>query len=84
MKEQDIVNLGFEIQYETAYNSGADSDWYYYTLNIGDIYLISNASDEAQEGWNVSIFDFPSFVIKDPFDLKALISIFKSNTTSKN
>ena len=80
MKEQEIKDLGFEIQHETIENSGSEKDWYYYTLDIGDICLITNSNDEAvKEGWEVSIFDFPSCVIKSPFDLKALISIFKNN-----
>ena len=81
MTEKDIKDLGFEIQHETAESSGAQEDWYYYTLDIGDIGLITNSNDEAvEEGWEVSIFDFPSCVIKSPFDLKALISIFKNNS----
>jgi hypothetical protein len=81
MKEQEIKDLGFEIQHETIENSGSEKDWYYYTLDIGDICLITNSNDEAvEEGWEVSIFDFPSCVIKSPFDLKALISIFKNNS----
>ena len=81
MKEQEIKDLGFEIQHETIENSGSEKDWYYYTLDIGDIGLITNSNDEAvEEGWEVSIFDFPSCVIKSPFDLKALISIFKNNS----
>ena len=81
MKEQEIKDLGFEIQRETIESSGHDTDWYYYTLDIGDIGLITNSNDEAvEEGWEVSIFDFPSCVIKSPFDLKALISIFKNNS----
>ena len=81
MTEQAIKDLGFEIQQETAESSGAQEDWYYYTLDIGDIGLITNSNDEAvEEGWEVSIFDFPSCVIKSPFDLKALISIFKNNS----
>ena len=81
MEEQDIIDLGFEIQHETAEASGSEKDWYYYILNIGDICLISSDNEEAsKEGWYVSIFDFPSCVIKNPFDLKTLISILKSNT----
>jgi len=81
MKEQDIVNLGFKIQHETAYNSGSDKDWHYYTLDIGDICLITNASDQAiKEGWSISIFDSETCIIKSILDLKAFINILKSNT----
>jgi len=81
MKEQEIIDLGFEMQNETVENSGADTDWHYYTIDIGDICLITNGSDEAvKDGWEVSIFDFSSCVIKDSGDLEDLIKIIKSNT----
>ena len=85
MTEQDIKDLGFEVQHETAENSGADKDWYYYTMDIGDICLITNASDEAvKNGWEVSIFDFDSCVIKGLGDLEDLIKIIKNNTINSN
>jgi hypothetical protein len=81
MKEQEIIDLGFEVQHETIESSGHDTDWYYYTLDIGDICLITNSNDEAvKEGWEVSIFDFPSCIIKNIGDLKDLIKIIKNNS----
>tara|TARA_B110000503_G_scaffold36554_1_gene59792 strand:- start:1035 stop:1283 length:249 start_codon:yes stop_codon:yes gene_type:complete len=80
MKEQEIKDLGFEIQRETIESSGSDTDWYYYTLDIGDICLITNSNDEVvKDEWEVSIFDFSSCVIKNIDDLKALVSIIKNN-----
>ena len=85
MKEQEIKDLGFEMQHETAENSDADKDWYYYTMDIGDICLITNSNDEAvKDGWEVSIFDFPSCVIKGLGDLENLIKIIKNNTINSN
>ena len=84
MSEQEIIDLGFEIQHQTTESSGSDYDWYYYTLNIGDICLMTNADDEAvKNNWEVSIFDFQSFVIKDVQGLIDLIKIFKDNTKKK-
>ena len=81
MTEQEIKDLGFEVQHETRFSSGDDSDWYYYTLDIGDIGLITNSNDEAvKDGWEVCIFDFPSCVIKGLGDLEELIKIIKNNT----
>ncbi len=81
MTEQDIKDLGFEMQYETAESSGSDKDWYYYTMNIGDICLITNDCDEALDnGWQVEIFDSPSCVIKASEDLEDLIKIIRNNT----
>jgi hypothetical protein len=51
MTEQAIKDLGFEIQHETAENSGADNDWYYYTMDIGGICLITNDNEEAAKTW---------------------------------
>lgn len=81
MTEQAIKDLGFEAQHETTESSGADYDWYYYTMYIGDICLISNSSDEVvKHGWEVSIFDFPSCSIKGLGDLEDLIKVIKNNT----
>ena len=81
MKEQTLKDLGFKMQHETAESSGADKDWYYYTMDIGDICLITNGCDEALDnGWEASIFDFPSCVIKRRIDLEDLIEIIQINT----
>ena len=85
MKEQTLKDLGFKMQHETAESSGADKDWYYYTMDIGDICLITNENEEAVEhGWEVSIgvigFDFDSCIIKASEDLEDLIRIIKNNT----
>jgi hypothetical protein len=82
--EQELIKLKFKIQRETAENSGADKDWYYYTLDIGDICLISNASDEIEKyGWTISIFDSETSKIGDVADLTTLIRILRNNTTTK-
>ena len=84
MTEQDIKDLGFEIQHETIESSGTDNNWYYYTMDIGDICLITNTDDDVvKNGWEVSIFDFPSCVIKGIGDLEDLIKIIKNNTIWK-
>jgi len=81
MTEQTFIDLGFERNQETAENSGAPHDWYYYIFDIGDICLITNASDEAeQDGWAVYIFDSRSLRIKGSGDLEDLIRILKNNT----
>jgi hypothetical protein len=80
MTEQTFIDLGFERNNETAENSGTDFDWHYYTLDIGDLCLISNASDEAEEeGWWVEVFDSYSVRIKGSGDLEELIKILRNN-----
>jgi len=82
--EKDLIELGFERNDETAENSGEPYDWYYYTLDMGDIWdkfcLISNSSDEAEnDEWTVYIFDSELFKFKDRFQLEKLIEILKYN-----
>jgi hypothetical protein len=58
--------------------------WYYYTLDIGDVCLISNASDDIEKyGWTISIFDSETCNIGDIADLTTLIRILKNNTATK-
>lgn len=81
MIEQTFIDLGFTRNDIPIEESGDDHDFYYYTLDIGDICLITNASDEAeQDGWAVYIFDSRSLRIKGSGDLEDLIRILKNNT----
>lgn len=64
MKEEDLIDLGFERVDVTAKESGSPNDWYYYTydftkdLIIGGLFLISCDNEEAaKEGWSVEFFD---------------------------
>ena len=80
MKEQEIKDLGFEIQHETMESSGYDADWYYYTLDIGDVCLISNSNDEVdKDKWEVSVFNSNTCVIKNISDLKTFVDILNKS-----
>ena len=58
MSEQDLIELNFERFDETAQSSGSPNDWYYYTLDIGGLTFISNASDEWEsDGLFVEIME---------------------------
>ena len=58
MSEQDLIDLNFERFDETAESSGSPEDWFYYTLDIGGLTFISNASDEwDREGIFVEIME---------------------------
>lgn len=64
IEEQDLIDLGFEKNLVTAFESGLEYDYYYYTLNLLDgaypMCLITNADDEqVKSGWYVELFDFP-------------------------
>jgi len=80
MKEQDLVDLKFKKQQETAESSGCDKDWYYYTLDIGDICFISNENNDADE-WCIEIFDFERMAIKEKSDAEELINLVRKNTS---
>lgn len=77
MKEQDLKDLGFKCHFIDAEESG-DVAFHYYTYDIGDICLISNANDEAlKNGWIIELFDFKTLKITNIEDLKNLIEILR-------
>ena len=76
MREKDLIDLGFERQDVSAEDVGTNNDFYYYTLDIEDFCLITNASDE--EKWKVYIFDYNGFVFTDLLELVKFIKILKS------
>ena len=58
MSENDLIELGFDRFDETAENSGSPTDWFYYSLDLGGLSLISNASDEwDRDGVYVEIME---------------------------
>ena len=80
MTEQTFIDLGFEHNLVTIEESGDDHEFYYYTLDIGDICLITSTNDEGEEkGWSCSILDSTTLEIKDEGDLEDLIRILKNN-----
>ena len=81
MTEEIFEQLGFTKEIVPPEESGYDNDFYYYSLDIGDITLISNANDDAEEkGWEAYIFDSLSLKIKGAGDLEELVKILKLNT----
>jgi len=81
MTEEIFEKLNFVKEVVTPVDSGLDKDFYYYTLDIGDICIISNADDEAaKEGWEAYIFDSLSMRIKGAGDLEDLVRIIRNNT----
>ena len=66
MKEQDIIDLGFERHDVTAEKSGHESDWYYYTYEFTrGLSLISCDSDLAKKNgqWHIEIFNTDEEII---------------------
>lgn len=76
IKEKDLIELGFERQDETPESSGAPDNWYYYTLNIEDLCLITGANDKVEnDNWKVFIFDYAGFEFTELEKLKLFIDI---------
>ena len=81
MTEQTFIDLGFQRNEVTPEESGYEYTFYYYTVDIGDICIMSNADDEAaKNGWEAIIFDSRTLSIKGEGDLKDLVRILQSNT----
>jgi hypothetical protein len=81
IQEETLKDLGFVSTTVTKEESGNDNDYYYYTLDIGDVCLITNAHDEAvNDGWVVSIFDSMTNNVTNEEDLIALVDIIKRSS----
>ena len=79
MSENDLIELGFERTDETAESWGGDNDWYYYTLDLGGLTFITNASDEwDSDGIWVEIME-TEIKFKGSGDLWDLVDILKRN-----
>lgn len=78
--EQDLLELGFERAQETVESSGSEYDWHYYTLDIGDICLITNDNEHANvNSWLVYFFDKEEVVFRNTEDLVQLVHLLKRN-----
>ena len=76
MKEQDLIDLGFQKQ--------NDDDFYYYTYDFTKgLSLITNANDEVVDNkWVVEIFNTEDEIrFTDKQDLNDLIELINSNKT---
>ena len=66
MKEQDIIDLGFERHDVTAEQSGSENDWHYYTYDFTKgLSLISSDNDLAKRKghWHIEIFETDEQII---------------------
>ena len=76
MKEQDLIDLGFQKQ--------NDDDFYYYTYDFTKgLSLITNANDEVVDNeWVVEIFNTDDKIrFTDKQDVNDLILLINSNKT---
>jgi hypothetical protein len=68
--KKDLIELGFKRK------DNAPDNWHYYTLDIGDLCLISDDSDVVEDNnWKVYIFDCDGFQITELEKLKLFIDV---------
>ena len=80
MTEEIFEKLGFE-RTDVPIEESGSNPFYYYSIDIGDICIISNADYEAAEkGWEAFIFDYNTMNIKGEGDLEDLVRIIRNNT----
>ena len=81
MTEETFTELGFVKETISVVESGYHKPFYYYTMDIGDVTLITNDDEDAEEnGWFATIFDSVTLRIRGAGDLEELIKILKLNT----
>ena len=80
--EENLIDVGFNKISQTAEATGAKKDWHYYTLDIGDMCLISNDNEDAEKDqWAVYIFDNLEIVFRNSEDLAQLVQLLQRNQT---
>lgn len=78
MKEEVFIELGFEKIIVTAEQSGSPNDWYYYSLDIGNLSLLTSASDEIVDGsWYCYFVESDDFKMDNEDDLRDLVRILR-------
>ena len=75
MSEQDLIDLGFEINHE--HDNG--DPYHYYTYDVDHFYcLISNANDEGNV-WYVELFESDEIRFTNKEELKLFIDLINRN-----
>jgi hypothetical protein len=78
MTEEIFQKLGFTKIDQTSIETGSLTDWFYYSLEIGPVYLLSSSSDELKEGkWYCFIFDSEDNLITEENDLVDLVKVLR-------
>jgi len=80
IKEQDLVELGFEQVNVSAEEAGDDKGFRYYdyAFSRNGLQLISNSDDElVDNGWVVEMFDQKDIVFKDKVTLTSFMELVR-------
>lgn len=77
MKEQELIDEGFERVDQLTEETGDKTDYYYYQLEFNpDFVLMSDASDEiTNDQWKVYCYE-SGIVIRDLEDVQMLVALF--------
>lgn len=79
MKEQDLIDLGFDRIDISATESG-DTYYYYYDYMFNeDFFLITCTNDEANGKWYVEMFDHWNIRFTKKRDVKTFIDLINRN-----
>jgi hypothetical protein len=74
MTEQNLIDLGFQKEYEM----NESPPFYYYVYEFSNFTMITNTNDEAEEdGWVVEFFECGDFKYNEAQDVENLINILK-------
>lgn len=83
MREQELLNIGFERHDILNEESSNGYDYYYYVLNLcNGLCLVSSDSDQViNDFWTIKSFDIPDLRIQSTEKLMKFISLMESMTT---
>ena len=81
MKEKELIALGFQRTDVTAEESGYETDWYYYTLTLGNhLCLITNDNTEVdKDKWYVEVFEDETIRFTNSSDVMAFKDLINRN-----
>lgn len=82
MTEKQLIDLGFEKQELDGFVPEIGNEDYYYSLDIGDICLLSSCLSDGND-WYVEIFDFESYRSYDAKGVGELIRLLKLGFVDK-
>lgn len=85
MKEQDIIDAGFERVDVTAQESGCQKDWHYYNYDFSkgfSLISIDNEKVNSEDEWYVEFFESSEFRITERKQLFTVIDLI--NTLKQN
>jgi len=81
IKEDDLIQLGFE-RVDVSEQESGDKAFHYYTYDIGNgvISLITQSNDEVKDNnWHVEVFDDTSIRFETIEDITKFIQVTEKN-----